>query len=75
MGWEAQPAYTNSNHAGELVAVCIGLYRSQTGGGYIHAGKKRLERAELAIGREEGDECGGRPGPVSAHSGTHHHEK
>lgn len=40
---------------GDLVAGYMGLWRSNAGDGYLHAGKRRLEKASLVVGLEASD--------------------
>lgn len=48
----------------------MGLSRSNAVDGYLHAVKRRLEKASLEIGMDASDECEGRPGAVSSYSGA-----
>lgn len=68
-------AYENSPAGGELVAGSMRLWGSNAGDGYIHTGKRRLQKAGVTIGREAGNECEERPRPISSYTGARERRK
>lgn len=61
-------AYPNSPSGGAINAGFLGLWASGARWAYMHAYRKSLWIAGVAVARETGDTLAMRPGPVAAYA-------